>query len=157
MLKKYKIQNKHQHPLNIDYKLLENSAKRGSKGEKRTPRTPKQPSLATKKQKFNVPHAFLRKSDPPRGPRGVPKYSCWCWWLIASFLLGCRSSCSQTPSCQRSVLGARVERTRRTRHTPVRCREGETRPRGANPGLKTAAGLFCVLGLKARRIQACLY
>ena len=37
-----------------------------------------------------------------------------------------------------------------TRHAPARCREGETWPCGANPGLKTAAGLFRVLSLKSR-------
>ena len=54
------------------------------------------------------------------------------------------------------VLLEGVERKRRpTRYAPARCREGETRPRGANPGLKTAAGLFRVLSLG--RIQAYLY
>ena len=40
-----------------------------------------------------------------------------------------------------------AERKRRpSRHAPARCREGETQPRGADPGLKAAAGLFRVLG-----------
>ena len=56
------------------------------------------------------------------------------------------------------VLLEGVERKRHpTRYAPARCREGETRPRRANQGLKTAAGLFRVLSLKVGRIQAYLY